>query len=279
MPRSPSLRKVIISFALFVLGMVGILVYFSLQPRPGILLGTLDGKGSRPSGINRSGQITGEFHGEVGIARPFIWTKEQGMKGLGISGVSWGINDQGHVVGIAGTDVRDEYVFLWTPSAGVSKICDLAFPFGASVRWGEQAGMVLISYRDEDENYSYFIWTEDAGKRAVTAREFRDYRPYAHVDGPRTVRIEEDGSSFAYVITARDEKIKLPLMGGVASAAFDGNGSGQIIGVISFAPPWWVRACEWLCEKLNIPRQYRINTAKYFRDEAVLWTVPMREDN
>jgi probable HAF family extracellular repeat protein len=82
-------------------------------------LGTLGGTFGAPFFLNNRGQVVGisNLPGDT-IARPFLWSKSEGMKDLGTLGGTWGfstwVNDAGEVVGLsflAGD--QNFHAFLW----------------------------------------------------------------------------------------------------------------------------------------------------------------------
>jgi len=82
-------------------------------------LGSLGGTFGAPFFLNNRGQVVGisNLPGDI-IARPFIWSKSEGMKDLGSLGGTFGaptwINETGEVVGLSNiASDQDFHAFLW----------------------------------------------------------------------------------------------------------------------------------------------------------------------
>jgi len=90
-------------------------------------LGTLNFDSSFTEGINNRGQVVGYIasvtDGKL-VARPFLWSRDGGMKDLGTFGgpvgVAFGVNDFGQVVGVSDTGSNDSHhAFLWVRAFGM----------------------------------------------------------------------------------------------------------------------------------------------------------------
>ena len=105
----------------------GVVVGFSLGRavlwRDGVIQDIGLPLGTDPRGINNAGAIVGRG------AEAFLWTPESGMVSLGtLAGaptVAFEINDQGWVIGSAGSEILEGTAFLWRPGIGMTVLASL----------------------------------------------------------------------------------------------------------------------------------------------------------
>ena len=130
-------------------------------------LGTLSGIFSGGSGINASGQVTGDSnHPSANHPRSFhafVWDPATGMRDLGglgkvVSSHGSGINDSGQVTGsstIAGE--FDYHAFLWDPATGMKNLGTL----GGGVSYGHginASGQVTGVSNTSGGPFHAFLW-------------------------------------------------------------------------------------------------------------------------
>ena len=212
-------------------------------------VGTLGGNGfldnSYGNGINSAGQVAGKSYYNTGFAgvvdRAFVWTPGSGMQMLptlgGNSGVAYGINDSGQVVGVASNASGRDRPFLWTATGGIQDLGVLS---------GYNAGLAnAINASGQVAGYS------SLGNSAGTERAFRwtaagGMQDLGVGNGSQAYGISASGAVVGYIVnvggdahpflwTAPSTVQTLPDYGGLG-LAYGINSSGLIVGQVETAP-------------------------------------------
>ena len=204
-------------------------------------LGTLGGDYSGATGINERGEVVGYSDiADHSAVHAFVWTRHGGMQDLNppeiTQSLATGINDLGHVVGVAtfpvGPDHFQSHAVLWTKQKGIK---DLGILGNTSTAFG-------INDRDQvvgDTNVTggntdaAFRWTraggiedlETLGGGGATAQAINNL---GHVVGGSFTRDRFHAFSWATSVGMRD----LGTLGGCESEATGINDSRSDCGRI-----------------------------------------------
>lgn len=145
-------------------------------------LGTLNGQSfsTYALGVNDADQVVGRGEilnpqGAGSVIRPFIWTRESGMRDLGtfggLNGIAHAINRDGQVAGQA--SFRDESVvhaFLWSRETGMLDLGHLGG--GASIATGINNNGQVVGYSTvagDPGQWHAFLWTASDGMEDLFA--------------------------------------------------------------------------------------------------------------
>jgi probable HAF family extracellular repeat protein len=230
---------------------------FRWDPSNGIEdLGDLPGglDQSEATAINNLGHVAGFGRSAVNY-EAFFWTPDTGLIGLGFlpGGVvsdAWGINDQDQVVGVSYDFGPSWEAFLWDPDIGMIGLGDLPGGQHASTAYDINNAGTVVGYSLGPGDRA-FTWDFEAGMQRIP-RAPDGSKPtlaYAinelgHVAGGADVPDSIFSQSFVW---APGQEVQI-IRGGFASAAYDINDLGQVVGeywVHRFPYPDEQRAYTW----------------------------------
>jgi probable HAF family extracellular repeat protein len=230
---------------------------FRWDPSNGIEdLGDLPGglDQSEATAINNLGHVAGFGRSAVNY-EAFFWTPDTGLIGLGFlpGGVvsdAWGINDQDQVVGVSYDFGPSWEAFLWDPDIGMIGLGDLPGGQHASTAYDINNAGTVIGYSLGPGDRA-FTWDLEAGMQRIPLAPdgSKPTLAYAinelgHVAGAADVPESIFTQTFVWV-PGQDVQI---IRGGFASAAYDINDLGQVVGeywVHRFPYPDEQRAYTW----------------------------------
>jgi probable HAF family extracellular repeat protein len=202
-------------------------------------LGTLGGSYSAATGINARGQVVGYSDtADHSAVHAFVWTRHGGMQDLNppeiTQSLATGINDLGHVVGVATFPVGDDHfqahAVLWTKQNGIQDFGTLgnfSTAFGINDR-DQVVGDTNITGGNTD---AAFVWTkaggmEDLGTLGGGGATAQAINNLGHVVGGSFT-----GDGFhAFFWTTSVGMRDLGTLGGCESQATGINDVGEIVG-------------------------------------------------
>ncbi len=201
-------------------------------------LGTLGGGFSSARAINDSGQVVGEGSVSDGSYHAFLWSKETGMRDLGVlhpadsDSYAIGINTSGEVVGYSGT-----YAFLWTESNGMQDMGSLGG--GNSVPFAiNDSGQVVGSSTTAGSAETHaFIWTQTGGMQDLGTLGGNYSSAFGINSAGQVVgssRQSDNVTYRAFLWTKTGGMQDLGSLDGGTSVAFGINTSGQVVGDSSY---------------------------------------------
>jgi probable HAF family extracellular repeat protein len=251
---------------------------FRWDPSTGMLqLGNLPGGSidqSAALAINNLGHVVGFGHSALG-QEAFFWSPETGMLGLaflpGKGNVSraLGINDLDQVVGYSELDTFSWEAFLWDPDVGMIGLGDLPGGQHASTAYDINNAGTVVGYSLGPGDRA-FTWDFEAGMQRIP-RAPDGSKPtlaYAinelgHVAGGADVPESIFSQSFVW---APGQEVQI-IRGGFASAAYDINDLGQVVG------EYWVHRFPYPDEQ----RAYTWDAAHGVRDLVMLVEARSRQ--
>ncbi len=266
-----------------------------------VSLGSMGGIDSYGFDVNNLGQVVGYiyYHYPSGDSPAFMWTAEGGPIILGTLGGNLGhrpnaINELGQVVGAGHTAAGEHHGFFWSEATGMLDIGTLGGVYSEAEDVNELGQVVGASF-DAAGFYRAFLWTLDGGMVDLgTLPDTDSCRATAISNSGQTVGIcwtSSTGYSRAFSWTAESGMVDLGDLGLPASAAYDVNDFGQIVGYSTTTAPEF-HAILWTAEggltDLGSAggagsQAFTINNSGHavghsaFPDgnHATLWTVPL----
>jgi probable HAF family extracellular repeat protein len=205
-------------------------------------------------GLNRLGQVVGQFPGAGGSTHAFVWDPAAGLQDIGTLGgsvgIAWSINDAGTVVGYsrdAGGALR---AFEWTLMTGIQAIGPLPFGSESVARQINQSGQTVVTalaYPD----YGVLLWQNgaavDIGAPAYSYGA--GINDYGQVVGyAASTGYASPDHAFLWTPTSPNgtagSAIDLGTLGGASSNASKVNSQGQVVGTAD-AADGYARAFLW----------------------------------
>jgi probable HAF family extracellular repeat protein len=249
---------------------------FRWDPSNGIEdLGDLPGglDQSEATAINNLGHVAGFGRSAVNY-EAFFWTPDTGLIGLGFlpGGVvsdAWGINDQDQVVGVSYDFGPSWEAFLWDPDIGMIGLGDLPGGQHASTAYDINNAGTVIGYSLGPGDRA-FTWDLEAGMQRIPLAPdgSKPTLAYAinelgHATGGADVPESIFSQSFVW---APGQEVQI-IRGGFASAAYDINDLGQVVG------EYWVHRFPYPDEQ----RAYTWDAAHGVRDLVMLVEARSRQ--
>lgn len=205
--------------------------------------------------INERGQVVG-WNSVNGNAHPVLWTKDEGVRDLGILGGEYGyataINNRGQVVGWSQYSLAEPdsyHVIMWTKQQG---LIDLTPTGTFCLAYGiNEAGKIVGECLEGGEAHPSHatLWTGSGGTIDLGTLPGGNYSRANDINNRGQVVGESwiEGNVFhAFIWTARQGMIDLGTSGGVASGAKAINDRGQIVGWSGEDGPYVTsHACIW----------------------------------
>ena len=202
-------------------------------------LGDLGQHYADPKAVNAYGQAVGEGYDATGVRKGFFWSSATGMidvvtpgsPGTSPTGIAFGLNDLGQVVGhVAPDQGQFTRAFLWSDSGGIRDLGTLGGPDSQAYAINN-AGQVVGYAAVPSGAARAFLWTQANGMINLGALASYSVATSINEQGQVTgYTATPAGVQRGFIWTSAGGMVALGTLGGRHSTANDINNLGQIVG-------------------------------------------------